>query len=173
MSYSLSLSVENSTIVCLPSWTACVSPAAQRAKQYMHSWARSYSLAINALKHAARVSVRTRSSQAVGMYMMKHYVISLPRGCAMLSLHKCAQGDDAPFFILFTAFSGRPLSSSTYRRSAQLQPVTSACVPASPACACVRLRACALGLSTVTSSTCHKTVCTCLLQVFTHTSIRA
>ena len=94
MSYSLSLSVENSTVVCLPFWMACVSPAAQRAKQYMHSWARSYSLAINALQHAARVSVRTRSSQALGMYryMMKHYD---PRGCGMLSLHRCAQGNDA------------------------------------------------------------------------------
>ena len=58
------------------------------------------------------------------------------------------------------------------RSSAQPQPVTSACVPASPACACVRVRACAwtLRLSTLPPSTFHKTVFTCLLQVFLTTS---
>jgi len=45
-------------------------------------------------------------------------------------------------------------------------------VPASPACACVRVRACAwtLRLSTLPPSTFHTTVSTCLLQVFLTTN---
>ena len=60
---SLSLSVaKKSKVFFSRSLTARVSPADQRAKRCMHSWARSFSLGNNDLKHAARVSVHTGAS---------------------------------------------------------------------------------------------------------------
>ena len=57
----------------------------------------------------------------------------------------------------------------------QLQPVTSACVPARPACAFILECAWTLRFSPLLLFTFHKAVSTCLLQVFLtmHTSRRA
>ncbi len=121
-------------------------------------------------------------AHAHGMLMMIH---NYPRGFVMLTSLTPTYGSltprailGAPLFFRTTLLrkycrscscrlrrsSGTSYNASTYRRSAQPQPVTSARVPASSACACLRVRACAwtLGLSTLPSSTFHKTV---LLQV--------
>ncbi len=96
----------------------------------------------------------------------------------LMSLLRCAQGHSgrAPLFshdlCRLRRCSGTSHNASTFRRSTHPQPVTSACVPSSPACACVRVRACAwtLRLSTLPPSTSHKTVSTCLLQVLLATN---
>ena len=125
-------------------------------------------------------------SHVSSMYMMKLYD---PRGCAVLSLHRCAQGhsgraplcrDDAAdaLQVLFVFLHGVVWQNIQYLYIQTLSSASAGheCMCACKPCLCLSWTS-TLGLSSLPPSTFHnyKTVSTCLLQVFltTCTSYRA